>query len=135
MVKKQTKRISSKIIKMDKNNQYGMAMTKSLPYGYIKKRDRPPTLAEFNKISDEISHDDPTGHLFIVDIKFDNVNPKTLLFNELHPPIFEKTKRMKPYERSTLPLLSIMVRKEGKDKINFFLYNNSKTHSRLKEKK
>lgn len=35
--KKQTKRISSKILKMDENNQYGMAMTKPLPYGCIKK--------------------------------------------------------------------------------------------------
>ena len=82
---KQTKRISSKILKMHENNQYGMAMTKPLPYGCIKKRDRPPTLAEFNKILDEISHKDSTGHLFIVDIKFNNVNPKALLFNELHP--------------------------------------------------
>ena len=35
--KKQTKRISSKILKMDENSQYGMAMTKPLPYGCIKK--------------------------------------------------------------------------------------------------
>ena len=35
--KKQAKRISSKILKMDENNQYGMAMTKPLPYGCIKK--------------------------------------------------------------------------------------------------
>ena len=75
---------------MDENNQYGMAMTKSLPYGCIKKRDYPPTLAEFNKITNEISHEDSVGHLFIVDIKFNNINPKTLLFNELYPPIFEK---------------------------------------------
>ena len=33
--KKQTKRVSSKILKMDENNQYGMAMTKLLPYGCI----------------------------------------------------------------------------------------------------
>ena len=33
--KKQTKRFSSKIIKMDENNKYGMAMTKPLPYGCI----------------------------------------------------------------------------------------------------
>ena len=33
--KKQTRRISYKISKMDKNNQYGMAMTKPLPYRYI----------------------------------------------------------------------------------------------------
>ena len=35
--KKQAKCISSKILKMDENNQYGMAMTKPLPYGCIKK--------------------------------------------------------------------------------------------------
>ena len=37
MKKKQTKRISSKKLKMDENNKYGMAMTKPLPYGCIKK--------------------------------------------------------------------------------------------------
>ena len=36
--KKQNKRFSSKMLKMDKNNQYGMAMTKPLPYGCIKNR-------------------------------------------------------------------------------------------------
>ena len=36
--KKQTKRISSKILKMDENNQYGKAMKKHLPYGCIKKK-------------------------------------------------------------------------------------------------
>ena len=56
--KKQTKRISSKILRMDENNQYGMAMTKALLYGCIKKGDCPPTLAEFNKIISEISHED-----------------------------------------------------------------------------
>ena len=34
----QLKRFSSKIIKMDENNQYGMAMTRPLPYGCIKKK-------------------------------------------------------------------------------------------------
>ena len=66
--KKQTRRNSSKILKIDQNDQYGMAITKPLPYGCIKKRDQTPTLAEFNKILDEISHKDSTGHLFIVDI-------------------------------------------------------------------
>ena len=36
--KKQTKRTSSKILKMDENNQHGKAMTKPLPYGCIKKK-------------------------------------------------------------------------------------------------
>ena len=31
--KKQTKRILSKILKMDENNQYGLATTKPLPHG------------------------------------------------------------------------------------------------------
>ena len=34
----QLKRFSSKIIKMDESNQYGMAMTRSLPCGCIKKK-------------------------------------------------------------------------------------------------
>ena len=90
--KKQTKRISSKILKMDENNQYRMAMTKPSPFGCIKKKENPPTLVEFSKILDSLSYDDSVGHLFIVDIKFHNVNPKTL-FNELYPPIFEKDKK------------------------------------------
>ena len=50
------------------------------------------------------------------------------------PSIFEKNKKMEPYERSTLQLLSIMVKDEGKEKINSYS-NNSKTHLTLKEKK
>ena len=87
---KQAKRISSKILKMDENNQYGQAMTKPLPYSCIKKHEHPPSLTEFNRILDKISHEDNIGHLFIVDIKFHNINPKTLLFNEIYSPIFEK---------------------------------------------
>ena len=34
---RQIKRISTKILKMDENNQYGQAMTKPLPYGCVKK--------------------------------------------------------------------------------------------------
>ena len=37
--KKELKRFSSKILKMDKNNQYGQAMTQLLPYGCIKKKE------------------------------------------------------------------------------------------------
>ena len=68
--KKQTKIISTKILKMDENNQYEEAMTKPLLYGYIKKQEHPPSLLEFNKILDKISHGDKVGHLFIVDINF-----------------------------------------------------------------
>ena len=119
---------------MDKNNQYGMAMTKPLPYGCIKKQDKVPSMTEFNKMLDCISHDDKIGNLFTVDIKFHNINEKTLLFNEIYPPIFQKNKKIDPFERSTLQLMNVIVRDEEKDKFNTFAYN-SKTHSTLKEKK
>ena len=55
---------------------------------FKKKKDNPPSLTEFNIILDGISHYSPTGHFFIVDIRFKNINPKTL-FCELYLPIFE----------------------------------------------
>ena len=56
-------------------------MAELIPYGCIKKQDLPlsPRLLELNKILDKISHDDKVGLFFIVDIKFHNKNPKTLL--------------------------------------------------------
>ena len=71
--KKQTKGISFKILKMAENNQYGMAMTKPLLYGCIKKENNP--LVEFHEILVKISLDDTIGHIFIADIKVYNVNP------------------------------------------------------------
>ena len=91
--KKQTKRISSNILKMDENNQYGHVMTKLCHVVVLKKKENPLSLTEFNRILHGISHDDPIGHLFIVDIKFKNINPKTLLLNELYSPISEKNKK------------------------------------------
>ena len=74
---------------MDENSQYGKAMTKPLSYSYIKKEEI-PALTQFNKILNSISHEDNIGHIFTADIKFHNINEKTLLFNEIYPPIFEK---------------------------------------------
>ena len=76
---KQKKRITTKILKLDENNQYGMAMTKPLPFGCIKKASKLPTLLEFNLILKGLSHTDKIGHLFIVDIKFHNKKEKTFL--------------------------------------------------------
>ena len=78
---------------MDEYNQYGMAMTESLSYGCIKK-DNTLTVVEFNQILNNLSHDKSIGRLFIVDIKFHNINTKTLLFNELYPTIFEEIKEI-----------------------------------------
>ena len=49
---------------MDENNQYGQAMTKPLPYGCIKKQKEIPTLTQFNKRLNSISHEDNIGHIF-----------------------------------------------------------------------
>lgn len=73
---------------MDENNQYGYAMTKPLPYGCIKI----PSLGDFNRTLDSVSHDGNIGHIFTVDIKFHKINEKTFLFNEIYPPSFEKDK-------------------------------------------
>ena len=50
-----------------------------------------------------------------------------MLFNKIYLPILEKNKKMEPFERSTLQLMSILARNEEKDKINSFSYT-SKTH-------
>ena len=73
--KEQTKRISSKILKIDENNQYGQAMKKPLPYGCIKK-EHPPSFIKFNRILNGLSHNDIIGHLFKVNITFNNINAK-----------------------------------------------------------
>ena len=56
--KLQPKRVITKILKLDENNQYGFGMTKPLPTGCIKALDI----------------DSPIGHQYIVDIKFDHKN-------------------------------------------------------------
>ena len=70
------------------DNQYGQAMTKPLPYGCIKKQEYPPSLTEFNRILDKISHNDNTRH-FIVDIKFNDITLKHLT---KHTPQYLKKK-------------------------------------------
>ena len=60
---------------MDENNQYGQAVTKPLLYGCIKKV-KTPSMLEFNRILDRLSHEDRMVHLFIVDIQFHNKNPQ-----------------------------------------------------------
>ena len=64
----EVKRFSSKIIKMDENSQYGLAMTKPLPYGCIKLKKSLPTLEELKELLANVTLDNKIGNLFIVDI-------------------------------------------------------------------
>ena len=71
--KPEKRRVIAKILKLVENNQYGFAMTKPMPTGCIKEYPSPSWL-KFNLLLESISLDDPIGHLFIVDIEFDEKN-------------------------------------------------------------
>ena len=118
---------------MDENNQYGMAMTKPLPYGCIKKQEKLPNFTELEQLLKSITLEDKIGHLFTVDIEFFDINPKTLLFNEIFPPIFEKRKKTPPHMRSCSQITSRAQKKKDKDEIASLPFN-SKTHLTLNKK-
>ena len=115
---------------MDKNNQYGNMMKKTLPSGYIKKMRKIPTLSEFNAILNKLSHWPPVYSGY----KISQQKWKTMLFNEIYMPIFEKHKIILAHERSVLQLISVLIRNEDKDIINSFK-SNSKTHLTVGNKK
>ena len=46
-------------------------MTKPLPIGCIKKEPSTPSILELCLLLSGLSHLDPIGHLFVVDIEFD----------------------------------------------------------------
>lgn len=61
------------ILILDKNNQYGLAMTKSLPTGCIKT-DTDTTWGIFNLLLECVGLEHKIGHLFIVDTEFNVQN-------------------------------------------------------------
>ena len=81
-------------------------MTKPVPMGFIKEKPS-PTWNTFNLLLESVSIDDPIGHLFVADIKFDydNATKKQLLFNEILPPVIEKHKILGVNERFIYQLL------------------------------
>ena len=114
----QKKRIISKIIRFDENNQYGFAMTKPMPTGCIKENNS-PTQLEFNLLLEKVSLEDPIDHLFIVDIEFDekNATRKQYMYNEIFPPIIEKQKILDANEWSLFQLLELFDKtNDGKPK-------------------
>ena len=117
---------------MDENNQYGFAMKNPLPYGFITKQNILPTLEELKELLANVTLTDKFGHLLVVDIVFDKVNEKTLLFNELFPPIFEKNKKIEPFERSCAQIKCLaQINEKGELRS---LQETSKTHATLKKK-
>ena len=102
----------------------------------LKKIESLPTLEELAVLLENVTLEYKLGHLFVVDIKFADINKKTLLFNEIYPPIFEKNKKIDPYERSCTQIMSRATVKHNKNKQDtlYSLPFNSKTHATLKEK-
>ena len=112
------KRIISKILKLDENNQYGYAMTRPMPTGCIKENNSPSWL-KFNLLLETVDLEDKIGHLFVVDIEFDieNADERKMLYNEIFPPIIEKEKILEANERSLFQLLELyQVTEDGKPK-------------------
>ena len=58
----------------------------SLCHTVESKDEYPSCLAERNGILEKLYHDGNIGRLVTVNIKFNDINPKTLLFNEIYPP-------------------------------------------------
>ena len=85
------KRVITKILKLDENNQYGNGMTKPLATGCIKDNSD-ISWETFNFLLELVSFEDKIGHLYIVDIEFDykNATEKQFAYNEIYPPIIEK---------------------------------------------
>ena len=104
--KAQKKRVISKILKMDENNQYGNGMTKPLGTGGIKD-DSDISWATFIFLIETVDFKDTNGHLYTVDIEFDyeNATEKMMAYNDIYPPIIEKHKIIDPYERYVFQLL------------------------------
>ena len=107
------KRVITKIVKFDENNQYGYAMTRPMPTGCIKQKTS-PSWVTFNLLIEKVSLQDKIGHLFVVDIEFDfeNASARQLTYNEIFPPIIEKKKIMEANERSLFQLLELFSKNE-----------------------
>ena len=107
------KRVITKIVKFDENNQYGYAMTRPMPTGCIKQNAY-PSWVTFNLLIEKVSFEDVIGHLFVVDIEFDfeNASARQLMYNEIFPPIIEKKKIMEANERSLFQLLEVFSKTE-----------------------
>ena len=91
------------------------------------------SIEEISDVLKNVTLEDKISHLFTVDIAFADINKKTLLFNEIYPPIFEKKKKISPHERSTCQIISRTEKKKGKEEISKLPFN-SKTHATLKKK-
>ena len=94
-------------------------MTKPLPIGIFKKKPF-VDLDILNKAVNDFDPNSKIGHVFVVDIHFQEFNyQKKKMYNEIYPCIFEPKTKFSADEKSVYQLLSNMrVRKKD----NIFNY-------------
>ena len=97
---KTKKRVITKILKLDENNQYGHGMTKPLPTGCIKDNDD-ISWETFNFLLEKVGFEEAIGHWYIVGIEFDtkNATKREFVHNEIYVPIIEKQRTIDPFGR------------------------------------
>ena len=107
------KKVITKILKLDENNQYGHGMTKLFPTCCIKDESN-TSWETLIFLLESVSFEDNIGHLYIVDIEFDykNASEREFAYNETYPPIIEKQKTIDLCERSVFQLLEKFVKSE-----------------------
>ena len=127
------RRVISKIIKFDENNQYGFAMTKPIPVGAIKEKD--PSWIEYNLLFEKVSLDDKKGPIFIVNIEFDHAHAtdRQIMYNEIIPPFIEKDTKIEANKRSVYQLLELYS--EDKDGNPNKYKISAKAHANMLSKK
>ena len=85
VAKDQKKRVITKILKFDENNQYGHGITKALPTGCIKNH-CDLSWKTFNCLLEKVDLNDKIGHLYLADIEFDykSATPGQIVYNEIY---------------------------------------------------
>ena len=128
------KRVITKILKLDENNQYGNGMTKPLPTGCIKDSDD-ISWETFNSLLESVSFEDTIGHLYIVDIEFDfkNATKREFAYNEIFPPIIEKQRMIDACQRSVFQLLEQVLM--GEKNVPKAYRSTANAHATLFKKK
>ena len=93
--------IITKILKMDENNQYDIVITNPMPTGCIKEHPA-PTWSIFNFLLESFDLCDPIGHLYIVEIEFNEKDgtKREHMYNEILLPTIEKQKFLEANKRS-----------------------------------
>ena len=89
--KHEKKRVVTKILKLDENNQYGYSMTKPLPSSCTKEN-KNFSWVDINILIESVDLADKIGHFFVVYILFDakNAKEKQLLYNKIFLSVIEK---------------------------------------------